>query len=150
MTKKIAKAAVQIKNGVRDTLFLGNLNAKRDWGYAPDYVESMWKILQHDQPDDFVVATGETHTVKEFVELSFQHVGIEIDWEGEGVDEKGFDKQSGKQIVGVDPWYFRPSEVDLLIGDSSKAERVLGWKPKVTFHELVDIMVKYEVENFKG
>lgn len=149
VTKKIAIAVAQIKHKQRETLYLGNLNAKRDWGYAPDYVESMWKILQHDQPDDFVISTGETHEVREFVELAFRHAGIEVVWEGEGIDEVGIDKATGERIVAIDPWYFRPTEVDLLIGDSTKAKKLLGWEPKVKFEELVEIMVKYELDQIK-
>ncbi len=145
VTKKIAIAAAQIKHGLRENLYLGNLDAKRDWGYAREYVESMWHILQHDTPDDFVIATGETHSVREFVELAFGHAGIQVAWEGEGVDEKGYDKQTGKMIVGIDPWYFRPTEVDLLVGDGSKAKRLLNWEPKVRFEELVEIMMKHEL-----
>ncbi len=145
VTKKIAIAAAQIKHGLRENLYLGNLDAKRDWGYARDYVESMWHILQHNEADDFVIATGETHSVREFVELSFRHAGIEVIWEGEGVEEKGFDKKTGKMIVGIDPWYFRPTEVDLLVGDSSKAKELLNWEPKVKFEELVEIMMKHEL-----
>lgn len=148
VTKKIVIAAAQIKNGQRDSLNLGNLDAKRDWGYAPDYVESMWKILQYNTADDFVVATGETHSVREFVELSFLHAGIDIIWEGEGIDEKGYDKKTGKSIIGIDPWYFRPTEVDHLVGDASKAKNLLGWEPKVKFQELVEIMMKHELERF--
>lgn len=145
VTKKIAIAAAQIKHGLRDQLYLGNLDAKRDWGYAKEYVESMWHILQHNESDDFVIATGETHSVKEFVELAFGHAGIDIEWEGEGVDEKGYNKKTGNMIVGIDPWYFRPTEVDLLIGDGAKAKRLLNWEPKVKFEELVEIMMKHEL-----
>lgn len=145
VTKKIAVAAAQIKSGVRENLFLGNLDAKRDWGYAKEYVESMWHILQHHEADDFVIATGETHTVREFVELAFQYAGIEIVWEGSGVNEKGFDKKSGKMVIGIDPWYFRPTEVDLLVGDGTKAKKLLNWEPKVKFTELVGIMMKHEL-----
>lgn len=145
VTKKIAIAAAQIKSGVRDNLFLGNLDAKRDWGYAKEYVESMWHILQHREADDFVIATGETRTVREFVELAFQYAGIEIEWEGKGVEEKGLDKKTGKMIIGIDPWYFRPTEVDLLVGDGAKAKRLLNWEPKVKFEELVEIMMKHEL-----
>lgn len=145
VTKKIAMAAVEISKGLYDTLHLGNLEAKRDWGYAPDYVESMWRILQHDEADDFVIATGETHSVREFVELAFSYAGIEILWEGKGVEEKGYNKKTGQLIVAVDPWYFRPTEVDLLVGDGAKAKRLLNWEPKVKFEELVEIMMKYEL-----
>lgn len=145
VTKKIAMAAAQIKKGERDKLYLGNLDAKRDWGYAKEYVESMWHILQHHEGDDFVIATGETHSVREFVELAFGHAGIELDWEGEGVDEKGVDRKTGKVIVAIDPWYFRPTEVDLLIGDGTKAKKLLNWEPKVKFEELVGIMMEHEL-----
>lgn len=146
VTKKIAMAAAQIKNGEREKLYLGNLDAKRDWGYAKEYVESMWHILQHHEGDDFVIATGETHSVKEFVELAFGHAGIQLVWEGEGVDEKGIDRKTGKEIVAIDPWYFRPTEVDLLIGDGAKAKRLLNWEPKVKFEELVGIMMEHELK----
>ena len=146
VTKKIAMAAAQIKKGERDKLYLGNLDAKRDWGYAKEYVESMWHILQHHEGDDFVIATGETHSVKEFVELAFGHAGIQLDWEGEGVDEKGIDRKTGKEIVAIDPWYFRPTEVDLLIGDGAKAKKLLNWEPKVKFEELVRIMMEHELK----
>lgn len=145
VTKKIAIAAAQISRGEREKLFLGNLSAKRDWGYAPDYVDSMWRILNVDEPGDFVVATGETHSVREFCDLAFGFAGIDLRWEGEGVDEKGIDSKTGKVLIEVDPWYFRPTEVDLLIGDASKAKEVLGWEPKVTFKELVEIMMEYEL-----
>ncbi|KYG78187.1 GDP-mannose 4,6-dehydratase [Roseivirga spongicola] len=145
VTKKIAMAASQIKKGEREKLYLGNLDAKRDWGYAKEYVESMWHILQHHEGDDFVIATGETHSVREFVELAFGHAGIELDWEGEGVDEKGVDRKTGKVIVAIDPWYFRPTEVDLLIGDGTKAKKLLNWEPKVKFEELVGIMMEHEL-----
>lgn len=145
VTKKIAMAAAQISRGLYDTIYLGNLDAKRDWGYAKEYVESMWHILQHHEPDDFVIATGETHSVREFVELAFQYAGIEIVWEGSGVNEKGFDKKSGKMVIGIDPWYFRPTEVDLLVGDGTKAKKLLNWEPKVKFSELVGIMMKHEL-----
>ncbi len=148
VTKKIAIAAAQIASGKkRQKLYLGNLDAKRDWGYAPDFVESMWMILQQPNPDDFVIATNETHTVREFVEKAFLRAGIEIAWKGKGVDEKGIDKKTGAIIIEIDPWYFRPTEVDLLIGDYSKAKNMLGWKPKVKFDELVAMMVDYELQN---
>lgn len=150
VTKKIAIAAAQIASGQkRKKLYLGNLDAKRDWGYAPDYVESMWLILQQKLPDDFVIATNETHTVREFVEKAFLRAGIEIVWKGKGVDEKGIDRKTGNTIVEIDPWYFRPTEVDLLIGDYSKAKNTLGWEPKVRFDELVSMMVDFELHNVK-
>lgn len=148
VTKKIAIAIAQIKHGQRETVYLGNLNAKRDWGYAPDYVESMWRILQHDVPDDFVIATGETHSVREFVDRCCNIAGIDIAWEGEGVDERGINKANGKVIVAVDPWYFRPTEVDMLVGDATKAKEVLGWSPSVTFERLVEIMMQYELDQY--
>lgn len=145
VTKKIAIAAAQISKGKREKLFLGNLNASRDWGYAPDFVKSMWLILQQEEPDDFVIATGETHTVREFTEKAFYHAGITIHWEGKGVEEKGIDARTGNIIVEVDPWYFRPTEVDLLVGDYTKAKQILGWEPKYTFEDLVSLMMEYEL-----
>ncbi len=141
VTRKISVAVAKIMSGQQDMLLLGNLNARRDWGYAPEYVEGMWRMLQVEQPEDFVLATNETHTVREFVQKAFEVLDEEVVWEGEGVNEKGFLKSSGKQVVGIDPRYFRPTEVDLLIGDYSKARNILGWQPKVTFEELVRIMV---------
>ena len=141
VTRKITRAATRIKLGLQDKLYLGNLNAMRDWGFAGDYVEAMWLILQHHEPDDFVIATGESHSVKEFVERAFQEVGILIGWEGDGVDETGIDRETGRTRVEVDPRYFRPTEVERLQGDASKAARLLGWKPRVTFAELIKRMV---------
>ncbi|MDR1966505.1 MAG: GDP-mannose 4,6-dehydratase [Synergistaceae bacterium] len=145
VTRKITRAAANIARGRQDRLWLGNLSAKRDWGHAEDYVEAMWLILQHDAPDDFVIATGETRSVREFAESAFRHVGIDIEWRGDGVDEKGVDSKTGRVIIEVDPRYFRPTEVELLQGDPSKAERVLGWKRAVSFDELVRRMVEYDV-----
>lgn len=142
VTRKISVATAKIINGKQDKLLLGNLDAKRDWGYAPEYVEGMWRILQHNEADDFVLATNETHSVREFVEESFKVLGEEIIWKGEGIDEKGFLKSNGKEVVGINPRYYRPTEVELLIGDYSKAKEKLGWQPKVTFKELVKIMVE--------
>lgn len=142
VTRKITRAAVRIKEGMQDTLFLGNINAKRDWGHAKDYIEAMWLMLQQDKPDDFVIATGETHTVREFVERAFEELDIQIEWSGEGVEEVGIDKATGKVIVAVEKRYFRPTEVDLLIGDATKAKRELHWEPKIKFKELVREMVK--------
>lgn len=142
VTRKITLAAARIKQGVQDKLYLGNLNALRDWGYARDYVECMWLILQQEQPDDYVIATGEYHTVREFTTLAFAEVGIELEWSGEGIDEKGVDKATGRVIVEVDPKYFRPAEVEQLLGDPTKAKKELGWNPrKTSFKELVKIMV---------
>lgn len=146
VTRKIARAAARIACGQQNMLYLGNLEASRDWGHARDYVEAMWLMLQQVKADDYVVATGETHTVREFVELAFARVGITIEWRGEGVDEIGYDAATGNPVVGVDPAYFRPAEVDLLIGDPSKANQVLGWQPKVTFRGLVDEMVDAELK----
>jgi GDPmannose 4,6-dehydratase len=146
VTRKITMAAAAIKHGQQEKLYLGNLDSKRDWGYAKDYVEGMYQILQHDTADDFVLATGETHPVREFVEKSFTHLDINVEWKGEGVDEKGYCKKTGKCIVEVDPRYFRPTEVDLLLGDPSKAKKLLGWKPKTTFDQLVEMMVKADYD----
>jgi GDPmannose 4,6-dehydratase len=145
VTRKIAQAVAKIKFGLQDCLYLGNLDAKRDWGHAKDYVIAMWLMLQQEGPDDFVVATGETHSVREFVQKSFKEAGIEIRFEGIGVDEKGYD-ENGKVIVAIDPTYYRPTEVDLLLGDASKANEKLGWKPKITFNELVTEMVTSELK----
>lgn len=147
VTRKITLAAARIKKGTQEKLYLGNLNAKRDWGYAKDYVECMWLMLQHDTPEDFVIATGETHTVREFATLAFKEVGIELEWQGEGVNEKGIDRSTGKVLVEVDPKYFRPTEVDLLLGDPTKAKNLLGWNPtKTSFEELVKIMVESDMK----
>lgn len=147
VTRKITLEIANILKGRKDRMYLGNLNAKRDWGFAGDYVEAMWLMLQQDEPDDYVIATGETHTVREFCELAFKYAGIDIVWKGTGIDEKGIDRKTGKVLVEVDPKYFRPTEVDLLLGDSSKARQKLGWKPKVTFEELVKMMVEYDLKN---
>lgn len=147
VTRKITLAAARIKKGTQEKLYLGNMDAKRDWGYAKDYVECMWLMLQHKTPEDFVIATGETHAVREFVTVAFKEVGIEIAWQGTGVDEKGIDKNTGKVLVEVDPKYFRPTEVELLLGDPTKAKTVLGWNPTQTsFEELVKIMVKSDMK----
>jgi GDPmannose 4,6-dehydratase len=141
VTRKISRAVAGIKLGRQQTLFLGNLDAKRDWGHARDYVEGMWRILQHPEPDDYVLSTGEAHSVREFVEMAFAQIGIRIRWEGVGVDEKGVDDGSSRVLVRVDPRYFRPTEVDFLIGDASKARSKLGWKHRVSFEQLVAEMV---------
>ncbi len=145
VTRKITRAIARIKLGLQEKIYLGNMNAKRDWGHAADYVEAMWLMLQQEEPDDFVIATGETHTVREFVELAFSRVGIEIVWQGAGVAEKGIDKATGKILVEVDPRYFRPTEVELLLGDPTKAKEKLGWSPKVTFKDLVQTMVEADL-----
>lgn len=141
VTRKITRAVARIKLGLQKKVFLGNLDAKRDWGHAKDYVEGMWLMLQQDQPEDFVLATGETRSVREFVELAFKEVGIEIEWRGSGIDEKGFHKESGEVLVEVDRKYFRPTEVELLLGDASKAKEKLGWVPKHTLRDLAKEMV---------
>jgi len=145
VTRKITKGISNILKGKQDKLILGNLDAKRDWGYAGDYVEAMWLILQQEKPDDYVVATGETHTVREFCELAFKCVGIDIAWEGSGLNEIGVDSRTGKQLIGISERYFRPSEVDLLLGNAKKAREKLGWSPKVSFEELVKIMVNADL-----
>jgi len=146
VTRKITRAVAAIKKGKQESLTLGNLDSKRDWGFAPEYCEGMWMMMQQKSPEDYVLATGETHTVKEFVDLSFKSVGIELEWEGKEEKEKGKDKNTGKVLVSVDPAYYRPTEVDLLIGDATKAKKNLGWEPKVKFEQLVDIMVKADLE----
>jgi len=148
VSRKITLAAARIAKGKQEKLYLGNLDAKRDWGYAKDYVESMWLMLQQEKPDDYVVATGEIHSVREFATLAFKEADIEVDWQGNGVDEKGIDKKTGKVLIEIDPNYFRPTEVDLLIGDPSKAIEKLGWNPqKTSFKRLIQIMVKHDLEN---
>jgi GDPmannose 4,6-dehydratase len=150
VTRKITRAVAGIKLGRQQILFLGNLDAKRDWGHARDYVEGMWRILQQSEPDDYVLATGETHSVREFVEKSFAQIGVTIEWEGAGVEEKGLDARSGRVLVQVDPRYFRPTEVDLLVGDPSKARSKLGWQHKVSFEQLVAEMVAADVRAVAG
>ena len=146
VTRKITLAAARIAQGFQDKLYLGNLDSLRDWGYAKDYVECMWLILQHETPEDFVIATGEMHTVREFATLAFKEAGIELRWEGEGVNEKGIDVKTGKSLVEVDPKYFRPCEVEQLLGDPTKAKTLLGWNPtKTSFRELVRIMVAHDM-----
>jgi GDPmannose 4,6-dehydratase len=146
VTRKITRAAAKIKLGMEEKLSLGNLNAKRDWGYAPEYVDGMWRMLQLPAPDDFVLATGETHTVREFVDLAFKELDMELTWSGKGADEKGIDKKTKKVLVDVDPRYYRPTEVELLIGDPTKAKEKLGWIPETKFTELVKIMANADYE----
>jgi GDPmannose 4,6-dehydratase len=146
VTRKITRAVAGIHLGVQKTLYIGNLDSKRDWGHARDYVEGMWRILQQDAPDDYVLATGETHSVREFIELAFSKVGRTIEWKGSGVDEVGIDATTGDTLVKIDSRYFRPTEVDLLLGDPSKAERVLGWKHTVSFPELVSDMLTSDLK----
>jgi GDPmannose 4,6-dehydratase len=141
VTRKITRALARIKLGLQDVLYLGNMDSRRDWGFAGDYVEAMWLMLQADTPEDYVVATGEAHSVREFVEAACSRLNIDLEWKGKGLEEKGIDRDGGKPIVRIDPRYFRPSEVEFLLGDPSKARDELGWKPKVTFNELVAMMV---------
>ncbi|MFA6304886.1 MAG: GDP-mannose 4,6-dehydratase [Patescibacteria group bacterium] len=148
VTKKITKAMAKIRLGKQEKLFLGNLDAKRDWGYAPDYVEAMWQMLQQEQGDDYVIATGQSHSVREFVELTAKLLGYQLTWQGEGLEEKGIDAKSGKILVEIDPEYFRPTEVDFLLGNPAKAKEKLNWQPKVQFTDLVKIMLKAEFANF--
>jgi GDPmannose 4,6-dehydratase len=145
VTRKITRAVARIKYGMKDILYLGNLDSQRDWGHAREYVEAMWLMLQQDEPDDFVIATGKMHTVREFVVASFACVGMDIVWQGEGVHEVGIDSRSGKVVVRVDPKYFRPAEVELLIGDATKAKEKLGWEPTIGFNELVKDMMQHEI-----
>lgn len=147
VTRKISKAVARIKLGKQEYLELGNIDSQRDWGYAGDYVEGMWRILQQDTPDDYVLATGETHTIREFVELSFKEVGIEIEWRGSGVDETAVDIATGKTVLKINPEFFRPAEVDLLLGDPSRAETELGWRREVDFPGLVKLMVQHDLKN---
>lgn len=147
VTKKITKAVANIIKGKQKTLELGNMDAKRDWGYAKDYVEAMWLMLQQDRPQDLVIATGKTYTIRQFVELAFKEVNIDIVWQGKGVDEKGINKASGEILVEINPKYFRPAEVEFLWGDPSKAKEVLNWEPKTSLEKLVKIMIKYDLAN---
>jgi GDPmannose 4,6-dehydratase len=149
VTRKITRAAAKISLGLQDKVFLGNVDAQRDWGHAKDYVEGMWMMMQQDEPDDFVLATGETYSVKHFCNLAFGHVGITLEWKGSGVDEKAYDSKTGKVIIEIDPKYFRPTEVDLLIGNPAKAREKLGWMHKHSLEQLVTDMVKSDVELFK-
>ena len=146
VTRKITRAAARIKYGIQDNLELGNMDAKRDWGFAPEYCEGMWRMLQQDTPGDFVLATGETHPVREFVNLAFSELDIQLAWTGEGVDEKGIEKSTGKTLVVVNPSYYRPTEVDLLLGDATKAKNELGWEPNTKFRDLVKLMAKADWE----
>ena len=153
VTRKITRGLTRVKLGIDERLYLGNLDAKRDWGYAKDFVEGMWRMLQADQPDDYVLATNETHTVREFAEKAAGYLGFDLVWQGEGVNEKGIDMRSGKTIIEIDPKYFRPAEVDILLGDYSKAREKLGWEPTTKFEELVRMMaeadLKIECKNIK-
>jgi GDPmannose 4,6-dehydratase len=150
VTRKITTAVSKIVLGMQEDLLLGNLSAKRDWGYAPEFVEGMWRMLQQDKPVDYVLATGETHTVREFVELAFKYLDVMLDWTGENEDEVGIDRKTGKILVRVDPYYYRPTEVELLIGDASKAKEELGWEPKVKFKEIIKIMMDADYKKMKN
>lgn len=149
VSKKISQQVAKVKFGIEDKLILGNLDAKRDWGHAKEYVEAMWMMLQQEKPDDYVIATGEMHTVREFVEEAFRIIGIGIEWQGAGLKEKGIEKKTGKTLVEVDKKYFRPAEVDILVGDASKAKKVLGWQPKILFKELVKEMVEADIKKLQ-
>lgn len=149
MTRKITRAAARIKLGLQENLILGNLDSKRDWGYAPEYVEAMWLMLQQPEPDDFVIATGETHSVREFIEVAFRELGMEIAWEGEKEKEVGRDRATGKTLIKIDPVYYRPTEVDILMGNPAKAKSKLPWEPKVKFDELARLMVQADLEKVK-
>lgn len=150
VTRKITRGLARIKLGKEKILYLGNIDAKRDWGYAKDYVYGMWLMLQQDKPDDYILATNETRTVREFVELSAKYLGFDLVWKGKGVNEKGIDKKTGRIIIEIDPKYFRPAEVDILLGDYSKAKKKLNWQPKVKFNELVEIMARADYDNESG
>jgi GDPmannose 4,6-dehydratase len=146
VTRKITRAAAQIKLQLQDCLYLGNLNSLRDWGHARDYIEMQWLMLQQTEPDDYVIATGVQHSVRDFVNLAFQTAGLELIWKGEGIEEKGYVRETGRCVVAVDPHYFRPTEVETLLGDSSKAREKLGWAPKITFEEMVAEMVREDIK----
>jgi len=146
ITRKLTRAAARIRGGLQDCVYVGNLDSRRDWGYAPEYVRAMWMMLERDEPDDFVIATGETHSPRECAELALRCAGFDIEWQGEGVDEEGIDRESGRTLVRVDPRYFRPAEVDLLLGDATKAREQLGWEPEVRFAELIRIMVEEDIK----
>lgn len=149
VTRKITRAIAKIKYGIEENLYLGNLDSSRDWGYAKDYVEAMWLMLQQNKPEDYVISTGETHTVREFVELAFKEIGIDIEWQGSGLQEKGIDRNTGKAYVLIDAKYFRPAEVEFLLGDAKKAYKNLGWQPKTSFKELVSLMVQEDLKLIK-
>lgn len=149
VTRKITNGIARIKYGLQDKITLGNLDSKRDWGYAKEYVEAMWMMLQQDKADDYVVATGKTYTVRRFIELAFKHIGAEIVWQGQGVNEKGIRKDTGATVVEINPDYFRPSEVDLLVGDASKAKKILGWQAKTDLDELIRIMIESDLKQVR-
>lgn len=147
VTRKITLDIASIMKGRKDKIYLGNIHAKRDWGFAGDYVKAMWLMLQQTKPDDFVIATGETHTVKEFCELAFKCVDVDLVWDGEGINEKGIDRKNNRVLIEIDPRFFRPTEVELLLGDPTKAQQKLGWKPSVSFEQLVEMMVEHDMVN---
>ncbi len=147
VTRKVTRGLSRIKLGLEKKLFMGYLHAKRDWGYAPDFVEGMWRMLQQDKPDDYILATGETHTVKEMINIAARALDFDLAWEGEGINEKGIDRKTNKTIIEIDPKYFRPAEVDVLLGDYSKAKNQMGWEPTVKFKELIEIMVRSDFDN---
>jgi len=149
VTRKVTRAAARISVGLQEKLYMGNLNSLRDWGHAKDYVEAMWLMLQQDEPDDFVIATGVQHSIRELIELSFSHVGIKIEWSGEGISEVGINRSTQQPVVEIDPAYFRPTEVETLLGDSTKAKLKFGWAPKITFEELIKEMVEEDVKDAK-
>ena len=149
VTRKITRAVARIVEGLQDILLLGNLNAKRDWGYAPEYVEGMWRMLQQDEPEDFVMATGVNHTIREFAELAFKELDIYIEWQGNGINEIGINTQTGKQIIGIDENYYRPTEVDQLLGDPTKAKEKLDWESKTSFEDLIKMMVRADWDKVK-
>lgn len=150
VTRKITQAAVKISLGLQDCCYLGNPDAKRDWGYAKDYVEAMWLMLQHDTADDYVVATGEMHSVREFANETFARLNMDLEWSGSGVEEKAVDSKTGKTVIRIDPAYYRPAEVDLLIGDASKIKKQLNWTPKTSFNQLIDLMVEADLSSIKA
>jgi GDPmannose 4,6-dehydratase len=149
VTRKITHALVRIKNNLQEKLFLGNLSVKRDWGYAPEYVDAMWRMLQQNMPDDYVIATGKIHSIRDFVQVAAQHLGFEIEWVGEGVDEKGIDRNTGNALVEVSEKFFRPTEVDDVVGDASKAHQKLGWQSKVDFDEMIKKMVEADIKEIE-
>jgi len=149
VTRKITSELVKIKHGEKKTLLLGNLDAKRDWGHAKEYVEGMWRMLQLDEPEDFVLATGKAYSVRHFIEVATEYLGYEIEWIGDGIDEKGYDKKTGQLLIEIDPKYFRPSEVDFLLGDATKAKEILGWEPKIHFNELIIDILKGDIEQYE-
>lgn len=150
VTRKVTYSVARIRHGLQDRISIGNLESKRDWGYAPEYVEAMWLMLQQPEPDDFVIATGETHSVREFIELAFRFAGFDIVWEGKGIEEKGIDRKTGKTLVDISPEFFRPAEVDLLVGDCTKAREKLGWAPRTKFEDLVRIMVEADLRRTRA